>query len=173
MDYVIKSECASDHWRYFDVSGHTVLDLGCGRSMEINDEISKNEYTPFYFASKNAKKVIGVDQQDLDYFINETKNLNMFDFIALTINTPDKIKELINKYSITAIKSDIEGDELSLLGLSAEDLNNVSEIAIEFHGDNIRDLCVKRIKEWGFIIKVFAFFEKTNSYGVLFCSKNI
>jgi SAM-dependent methyltransferase len=169
INYTIESENSTDHWPYFESSNHNVLDLGCGRwYTDLKEELS-----PFYFG-RNANKVVGVDSnpQDIEYYTNETINDSKYIFERIELTHSDQFKDLIVRHSITAIKCDIEGYELSMLDLSNDDLINVDELAIEYHTDELKQMFITRVQEWGYEIKVMANFARTpDNLGVLFCTK--
>lgn len=169
LTYIINSEDSTDHWPYFNTKDHNVLDLGCGRWYTKKTD----EFSPIYFA-KTANKVVGVDgnNDDILFYINETKDDPKYVFKNELITSVDQVKNLINEYSITALKSDIEGAEVILLELTKEDLSNVTELAIEFHSEDLKQAYLNKVVEWGFNIKAQAAFARTPDYmGVLFCSK--
>jgi SAM-dependent methyltransferase len=168
--YTIESENSTDHWPYFNTENHNVLDLGCGRWYTEKFE----ELSPIYFA-KTANKVVGVDGNgdDILFYINETKDDPKYIFKNEYISSIDQVKKLINEHSITALKCDIEGAEVILLDLTKEDLNNVTELAMEFHSEDLKQAYLNKVIEWGFDVKVKANFARTPDYmGVLFCSKS-
>lgn len=169
-DYLIESENSTDHWPYFEVEGKNVLDLGCGRW--YTEDI--NECSPIYFGAKNANKVVGVDGDlnDINFYIENINEDKKFIFICEHISSAEQVKHMITKYSINALKCDIEGGELCLLDLTKDDLENISELAIEFHSEDLKNSFIKKVDEWGFNIKVKASFARTPDFmGVLFCSK--
>jgi SAM-dependent methyltransferase len=171
INYLIESENSTDHWPYFDATNHNVLDLGCGRWYTED----KEELSPFYFG-RTANTVVGIDSNpnDIEYYINETNGNVKYIFERIELNNVNQFKELILKYSITAIKCDIEGHEISMLDLTSEDLINVVELGIEYHNEDLKNSFISKVQEWGFEIKVMANFARTPDYmGVLFCSKNI
>jgi|694.fasta_scaffold57085_4 hypothetical protein len=167
--YLIESENSSDHWSHFNCIGHNVLDLGCGRWYTEKVE----ELSPFYFG-RTAKTVVGVDSNsnDINYYINETIGDSKYFFELIELNHVDQFRELISKYSITAIKCDIEGHESIMLDLNSDDLCNIQEFALEFHSTELKNKFLEKVIEWGFKIKVIASFARTpDSLGVLFCTK--
>lgn len=169
ITYIIESENSTDHWPYFNVDNHNVLDLGCGRWYTKDTE----ELSPIFFGKK-ANKVIGVDSNldDINFYMNETLNNPKFTFIHENINNANQVKTLLDKYSITALKSDIEGGEVILLDLTKDDLKNITQLAIEFHSESLKEAFTSKVVEWGFVINVKASFARTPDYmGVLFCSK--
>jgi hypothetical protein len=170
IDYLIESENSTDHWPYFEVEEKNVLDLGCGRWYTKD----LNECSPIYFGIKNANKVVGVDgnADDINFYKNSTDGDAKFVFITEHISSADQVKSMINQYSINALKCDIEGGESCLLDLTAGDLDPVTELAIEFHSEDLKQSFIKKVVDWGFTIKVKAAFARTPDYmGVLFCSK--
>jgi hypothetical protein len=169
-EYLIESENSTDHWPYFNVENKNVLDLGCGRW--YTDDF--NECSPIYFGINKASKVIGVDgnPDDIKFYKENTIGDEKFIFIQEHISTASQVKLLIDTYSITALKCDIEGGEICLLNLTKEDLEPITELAIEFHDESLKQSFLSKVIEWGFTIKVKAAFARTPDYmGVLFCSK--
>ena len=169
ITYTIESENSTDHWPYFDVKNHNVLDLGCGIWYTEKTE----ELSPIYFA-QTANKVIGVDGNidDITFYLNETKDNSKYVFKHELISSVNQVKDLINEYSITALKCDIEGAEVILLDLTKKDLSNVTELAMEFHSEELKQAYLNKVVEWGFNIKVKANFARTPDHmGVLFCSR--
>jgi len=148
MEYFsITSENSSVHWPYFDTEDKVVLDLGCGRwDVQNHDELS-----PIFF-SKTAKHVIGVDSdpKEVEYFKETATPPEKFTFLHLSITSPSTVSELIKKYSVNAVKCDIEGYEYSLLGLTEEDFRNINEFALEYHTPELREAFLNKYPEWGF-----------------------
>ncbi len=159
INYIIKSEDSTDHWPYFDVDNHNVLDLGCGRWHTPDFE----QLSPIYF-SKKANLVIGVDcsQDEINFFNDKTKDNPKFTFISECINNSKQVIDMISKYNITALKCDIEGAEESLLDLTKDDLSVIKEFAIEFHSDISKEEFKKKVIEWGFNIRVVASFSPSH-----------
>jgi hypothetical protein len=169
--YIIESENSSEHWPFFNTENQIVLDLGCGRWYTED----KEELSPFYF-SRNSKLVIGVDNnsKDIEYYQQQTFGNSMFIFECINLDRVEKFRDLIQKYSVTAIKCDIEGNEFYMLDLTSEDLKNVQELAIEYHNKDLKRLLLHKMLEWGFTVKKFANFARTpETMGVLFCEKKI
>lgn len=169
IEYTIPSENSSDHWPYFDVDNKNVLDIGCGIWYTKDME----ETSPIFFGKK-ANSVIGIDSNecDIDKFKQYVNNHDKFKFERIIVTEVQQIRDLINKHSITALKSDIEGHERVLLDLTNEDLKSVTEIAIEFHSYDLKDSFMKKIPEWGYEIKCVANFASTpDNLGVIFASK--
>lgn len=169
IDYTIMSENASNHWPHFNVNGKNVLDIGCGIWYTEDME----ETSPVFFG-KTASSVVGVDSHegDIERFKKYVGNNKKFTFKEARIANVQQIRDLIKEHKITALKSDIEGDEKVLLELTTEDLGNITEIAIEFHTHDLKHSFMEKIPEWGFDIKCVANFARTpDNLGVIFGSK--
>tara|TARA_R110000796_G_scaffold20781_2_gene61622 strand:+ start:305 stop:820 length:516 start_codon:yes stop_codon:yes gene_type:complete len=169
-NYTILSENSSDHWPYFNVLNKTVLDIGCGIWYTEDME----ETSPIYFA-KSANFVVGIDSNpdDILKYQNYTRGSSKYKFITHNINEANIIRNLIHEYNITALKCDIEGHEAHLLDLTLEDTENITDIAIEFHTDVLKESFMKKIPEWGFSIHCVAKFVNTSpNLGVIFGRKD-
>ena len=164
----IHTEDSSIHWTHFNTTDQNVLDLGCGRWHNNNDE----ELSPIYFG-RTANKVIGVDAHggDIEFYINYTNNDPKFTFIYKHITNVNEVREWLTEYNITALKSDIEGDEKILLELTDEDLINVRELAIEYHNDSLKQDFLIKAKEWNFNLKAEGKFVNIDNMGVLFFTR--
>lgn len=169
INYTIPSENSSEHWTYFNVDNKNVLDIGCGIWYTKDME----ETSPIFFA-KTANRVVAIDSNGSDIEkLKEYVNKNeKYTFKKVIVTDAQQIRDLITEYSITALKCDIEGHERVLLGLSNEDLEFVTEIAIEFHTHDLKDSFMKKIPEWGYNIDCVANFKATpDNLGVIFASK--
>ena len=170
LKYTINSENSSDHWKPFNPIDGTLLDIGCGRW--YTEEL--NELSPLYFKQMKAKRIIGIDSNnnDIEFYNKITSNNSDFTFIHTTIDSTEKVRELLLQYNITGLKVDIEGDEVHLLELTTDDLRSIEEIAIEFHSDELKGRFLEKIPEWGFKIHTLAYFINTPpSLGVIFASR--
>ena len=168
-NYTVLSENSSDHWPYFNVQNKNVIDIGCGIWYTEDME----ETSPIYFA-KTANFVVGVDSNinDISRYERYTEGSNNFKFFTHNITDASYVKNLLQEYNITAIKCDIEGHEIHLLNLTLEDMENITDIAIEFHTDELKEQFMKKIPEWGFHIHCIANFINTPSnLGVIFAAK--
>ena len=167
--FLIVSENSSDHWPFFDIENKNVLDIGCGIWYTEDME----ETSPIWFANR-ANMVVGIDGNggDIQRYQDYVGDNPKYVFREMRITDAEQVRELINEYSITALKCDIEGGEIALLDLTAEDLVNVSSIAIEFHNDELKEGFLQKIPEWGFNIEVYANFAATPLYmGVIYGTK--
>jgi SAM-dependent methyltransferase len=168
-NYTILSENSSDHWPHFNVQNKNVLDIGCGIWYTEDME----ETSPIYFA-KTANFVVGVDSNinDISRYESYTEGDNKFKFITHNITDATFVRNLLQEHNITALKCDIEGHEIHLLDLTSDDMDNITDIAIEFHTDELKDRYMKKIPEWGFNIHCVANFINTPSnLGVIFAAK--
>ncbi|HWD87620.1 MAG TPA: hypothetical protein VG367_05795 [Mucilaginibacter sp.] len=131
---LITSEDSSVHWKYLDVAGKAVLDLGCGLWEVKNIQ----EASPVYFKNKGAKKIIGIDQSESDIgvlkkYFGEHFPADGSEFLVKSIRTTKDITELITQYQVESIKCDIEGFEKVLFGIEKDGLKNVINISVEYH----------------------------------------
>ncbi len=167
--HTIESERSSDHWPFLNTNGEIVLDLGCGRHGTENIKDS----SPFYLGDK-SKKIIAVDSNpsEINYFISMGLG-DKYVFLQEYINTPDKIRDLILKYNPTIIKCDIEEHESNFLSISKEDMSNVKEVAIEYHTNELREMVISKMSEWGFVTDLEAKFGMVYApqMGVIFAKR--
>jgi len=169
--YSIDSENSEDHWKPFNFKGKYVLDLGCGRWFGVENP---SQYSPIWFGEQGAVGVVGVDAStdDINYYTEYTKDNPKYTFVQQYIDSTKDIENLLRKYPITAIKSDIEGFESHLLNIDISLLKPITEMAIEYHSKDLRNAFVKKFEEWGYEIKTEAKFSFANdTVGVLFAVK--
>lgn len=155
----IKSEEPIDHWGFLDIKDKVILDLGCGI---FYSSISTYEW----FLQQGAAQVIGVD-------LGEEKSENEnFKYYPLCIDSDDKLKNLL-QHPIDIIKADIEGGEKHFDSVTKEDLGNVTELAIEYHSEELRALVLSKITEWEFeIIDIYQLLDiDTGRMGVVHAKK--
>lgn len=180
--YDIISELSEHHWEPFDVRDRIVLDLGCGRNWTKLPEHSSS----FYFGISGANKVIGVDalQSEIDFLESFNTEKDKYLFICQRIESTSEIREMIKKFNISSLKSDIEGYEIVFYDMTFEDMKNIDTLAIEYHSNNILKKITAKIKEWGFNIHTLGKFTEhkdwyhlgsinvdINEMGVLFCQR--
>jgi hypothetical protein len=171
--YYINSENSEDHWKPFNFKNKYVLDLGCGRWFGVDNP---EQYSPIWFGEQGAKGVVGVDASinDITYYTEYTKDNPKYTFIQQYIDSTKDIENILRKYPITAIKSDIEGFESYLLNIDPSLLKHITEMAIEYHSKDLKNAFIKKFKEWGYEIKTKARFSfADDSVGVLFATKKI
>ena len=155
----------------FNFKGKYVLDLGCGRWFGVENP---SQYSPIWFGEQGATGVVGVDAStdDINYYTEYTKDNPKYTFVQQYINSTKDIENLLRKYPITAIKSDIEGYESHLLNIDVSLLKPITEMAIEYHSKDLRNAFIKKFEEWGYEIKTKARFSFANdTVGVLFAVK--
>ena len=83
----------------------------------------------------------------------------------MKIDTDWQIRELLKTYKPEVIKMDIEGSEIHMKGLTAEDMSCVKEVGFEFHtmailddsgnevrisGEEMKQFLIEKLREWGF-----------------------
>jgi hypothetical protein len=146
--HIIASENSEHHWLHFHPKGKIVLDLGCGR----HDTHQVEHHSPTYFLQQGALKVLAIDtkQSEVDYF--NDLNIENLEARAMFIDNTDTVKSLLNEIQATALKCDIETYETVLYNLNNEDMESITELAIEYHTEDIRENIMNKIKEWGFNI---------------------
>jgi hypothetical protein len=150
---LIDSEKSSVHWKYLNVTGKIVLDLGCGL-WDVND---MQECSPVYFKNKGAKKIIGADLNAGDinilkeYFDEHFKG-DGSEFLVKAITTASDMLELIAKYQIQSIKCDIEGFEKVMFNIDKSLINNITDISVEYHTNILFLNLVNTFNNWGFTI---------------------
>jgi hypothetical protein len=89
------------------------------------------------------------------------------------ITESKQVLDYIRKYDITAIKCDIEGYETCFYDITKQDLQNISDIAIEYHDANRRETILKKLEEWQFNLIAEGLFTYCHApnMGVLFAKK--
>lgn len=169
--FYINSENSSEHWAPFSVNRHNVLDLGCGRWFGVEQP---EEYSPIWFGNNGALKVIGVDSntEDINFYNQYVRENPKYKFIIKNIDSVDSIETLIVDNNVTALKSDIEGEERYMLDINPAVFSNIKEIAIEYHTTELREKFIKKFNDWGFKLKAIGKFSFAgDNVGVLFGSK--
>jgi hypothetical protein len=145
---IIETERPSDHWGFLEIKERVVLDLGHGIWEQNVDT------TPVYFLNEGASMVIGIDPNEPSYnwYRDNLKTDRFFqhnDFIDST----EKFKFYINAYKPQVLKIDIEGGEIFMNNLTAEDMESVREIGVEYHSLACRVTIETMATHWGFNIE--------------------
>jgi len=155
----ITSEEPIDHWGFLNVKDKVVLDLGCGK---FHSTIPTYEW----FLQQGASKVIGVD-------LGQEKSDDNFTYYQLCIDSDEKLQNLLHDNSVDIIKADIEGAEKHFKSITKEDIGNVSELAIEYHDEEMKSLVLAKISEWAFgIVDTYQLFDiETERMGVIHAKK--
>ncbi len=130
----ITSEEPIEHWPFLKAKDKIVLDLGCGK---FYSSIS----TAQWFLDEGAKQVIAVD---LGKEPIEDQRLIPY---AIAISKKEDLEYFL-KYNPDIIKCDIEGAERYFQDIPA--LPTVTQIAIEYHDEITNNICITKLKEWGF-----------------------
>jgi len=140
------------HWDNINVKNKIILDLGCG---DFGRATSLNYLTTLeYFVMLEAKFVIGVDSNITDIKNLTNKNLSSDKCIIIneSVDSSDKILNLIKKYNVDIVKSDIEGGEKFLFDICDNDFKNVKEYYIETHGDTLYKKCIDKLNQCEYLI---------------------
>jgi len=150
---LITSEDSSVHWKYLDVAGKTVLDLGCG----LWEVKNIGEASPVYFKNKGAEKIIGVDMNEKDISVLKKYFDEQFpgdgsEFLVKSITTANDLTELITQYQVESIKCDIEGFEKVMFKIEKSLIKNIANISVEYHSRQLLLGLLQTIKKWGFTI---------------------
>ncbi len=150
--HYIESENPDHHWNFLQVENEIVLDLGCGLHLIEGDWLS----TPEYFLQKKAKKIIGVDIElnDINHFKTILPDQS---FYCDQVNSVEKIDYYINENNVTALKMDIEGDEVSFLN-SSSDYPTLKYVAIETHSRQLMHQIVQKLLHLNFDINILCTF---------------
>jgi len=166
-NFKILSEKSEHHWPFLNTKGSILLDIGCGR----HDTPDLLDTSPFYLG-KDATKVISIDasQKEIDFFNSSGLDPEKFIFVCRRIGSKEDILDLISTYSPTVIKCDIEEHETNFYEITKEEMNDVDEIAIEYHTLEIRSKIMGKMEEWGFNIELEGKFDfvEAPQMGVLF-----
>jgi len=168
----ILSENSEHHWPYLQTAGKVLLDLGCGR----HDTSDLYQSSAVYLGEKGATKVVAIDgnASEIEYFNSVNPNPSKYTFIHKFINNANDIRELLKEHNPSVIKCDIEEYETAFYDITSSELENVTDIAIEYHNLDILSNITEKLIDWGFTIDVTARFAFVDApqMGVLFCTKN-
>ena len=145
---IIKTENPDEHWGFLEVDGRVIIDMGSG-IWEQN-----TEPTPIYFLKEGARKVIGIDPSEPSYVwyrdnVKTERFIQHMDYLDST----EKFKFYLNAYKPHVLKIDIEGSEIFMGNLTAEDMESVREIGIEYHSLACRITIENMAAHWGFNIE--------------------
>lgn len=156
----ITSEEPIDHWGFLNVKDKVVLDLGCSK---FHSTIPAYEW----FLQQGASKVIGID-------LGEEPSNENFTFYRSCIDTDEKIKNLLQEHPVNVIKADIEGAEKYFKNITQENLKDVTELAIEYHDEEMKELMLSKLAEWAFgLVDIYQLFDiDITRMGVIHAKKN-
>ena len=148
MRYVfVESEAPHEHWGFMEVMGKTVLDLGCAYFG------AEAEKTPLFFLEAGAAYVIGVDMS-LDG-VRDIDDPNIA-LIELTIESPEEIATIYERFEPQVVKCDIEGGEIHLAYLPDGIFKIPEQYAIETHSDEMEEIVTNKLRSCGYKIKTVA-----------------
>lgn len=170
----VNNENPTEHWGFVNVTGKTVLDLGCGRWEKMEKRDPNWLTTPEYFVSKGAKKVVAVDidSVEIDWFNKQYAQSDSYTFLLKSINSIDDIKNMIQQYKPECVKCDIESGEKYLFALDSETFNSVEEYYIETHGNFLYSQCIETMRKYNY--KIIETIDLTHTNGqckVIFARK--
>jgi hypothetical protein len=163
----IVSELPTDHWNMLQVKDKRVLDLGCGRMWD-------NPTTPQYFLDEGANSVIGVEMwpNERIWFFENVKDVRLT-VITDEIKTVEQLKGYLLIFKPQVIKCDIEGMEKLFMDFTAKDFETVEQMAMEYHGPDMKKMVEDKYLTWGFK-EIFGFtmdnFNKEEQ-GVIYIKK--
>lgn len=140
----IESEAPLEHWGFVEVVGKTVLDLGCAYFG------ADSEKTPTFFLEAGASYVVGVDMTLSGLESINDPNIAL---IQLSIESPNEIAKLYERFEPQVVKCDIEGAEMHLLSLSDGIFKMPEQYAIEVHSDELDEAFTKKLRSCGYKIK--------------------
>jgi hypothetical protein len=146
----ITSENPENHWRFLNVKGKRVLDMGCSFWDSSFNEgwLSSAEY----FISKGAIELIGFDSamQDIEKYERLYGNDDRYNIFFLHMDSEEKMRHVLSQYKSQVIKCDIEGAEIFFDNITDDEIWFVDEIAIEYHNEPTKEMCERKLTEWGF-----------------------
>jgi hypothetical protein len=147
----VSSEDPNHHWKYVNVSGKRVLDLGCGD--HGNATTLPYPTTLEYFLERGASFVVGIDLDGEDVRALRAKAPSGRAHIEhITVDSAESITRLIAGYNIDIVKCDIEGGEVHLLSLDEVTFRSAEQYYIETHGPELYSQCIAKLAECAYTI---------------------
>jgi O-antigen biosynthesis protein len=169
----IPTEDPKDHWSFLNVKDKLVLDMGCSfyEAYYHPGMLSSAEW----FVENGATQVVGFDGDpaEVTKYNIVYKNNPRYNIFKLWLDNPDHIRKLL-EFKPQVIKCDIEGNEINFLHITKEEMDCVEEIAFEYHDVTTREMCEKKLPEWGFnFIEQFSILDRhPDNQGVYYGSKS-
>jgi len=169
----IPTEDPKHHWSFLNVKDKLVLDMGCSfyEAYYNPGMLSSAEW----FIENGATQVIGFDgdPEEVTKYNIVYKNDPRYEIFQLWLDTPGHIKKLL-EFNPQVIKCDIEGAEINFLPITKEEMDCVEEIAFEYHDIATREMCEKKLPEWGFdYIEQFSILDRhPDNQGVYYGRKS-
>lgn len=145
----IRSELPGEHWGFLGVRGRVVLDVGCGT---MGGPDGRN--TAGYFGAAGAVRVIGVDVDDRSFASVTGDNVVLK---KLRVAGAADVTALLREHRPDVVKYDIEGGEIALPDVNADDARRVSEWAVEYHDPATREASLRALTGWGYEVRVIPF----------------
>lgn len=169
----ISTEDPKDHWSFLQVKDKLVLDMGCSfyEAYYHPGMLSSAEW----FVQEGARQVVGFDGDpaEVEKYSVVYKDNPKYQVFELWLNSDTHIRELL-ELKPEVIKCDIEGAEINFMSITKEEMDSVEEIAFEYHDVATREMCEKKLPEWGFTyIEQFSLLDRSpEEQGVYYGSKN-
>lgn len=163
---LLNNENSAEHWKYIDVKGKAVLDLGCGRWNKVEKVEDTWLTTPEHFIKQGAKKVIGVDidSEEIAWFNNKFGKDTNYNFLCQSVNSVQDIIDLYDTYNPDCVKCDIETNEKYLLELSKEKFCSINHYYIETHGRELYVQFLNILSQYNYYINEQIDLTHTNGY---------
>ena len=169
----IPTEDPKHHWSFLNVKDKLVLDMGCSfyEAYYHPGMLSSAEW----FIENGAVQVIGFDGDpaEVEKYNVVYKNDPRYEVFELWLDSTDHIKKLL-EFKPQIIKCDIEGAEINFMPITKEEMDCVEEIAFEYHDVATREMCEKKLPEWGFdYIEQFSILDRhPDNQGVYYGRKS-
>lgn len=140
------------HWQFARPLGHRVLDLGCGI---FGGSAREFHHSVKYFLDQGAAYVHGIDTNSADLEFLQQKyaeevaggKLQLQEF---RIGSAQDILSLIQLHQITAIKSDIEGEERLFLEIPHDEFRQIEQYWVEIHYEQLAADWYSKLQECGY-----------------------
>lgn len=126
----VEDETPAVHWAHMPVDGRSrILDLGCA----FWDEPLRTARlgTPQFYLGQRPEFYLGIDQNTADIALLKTELGDHF--VCAEIVSPEQLECFLRGERITHLKSDVEGAEIHLAGIT-DSLPDLQAAAIEVHG---------------------------------------
>lgn len=169
------SEKPSLHWKYMECKDKVVLDLGCGRWESVEYRDPSWPTTPEYLIELGASKVyaVDIDPAEIAWYTEKVSPKVNVTAIHKNVNSVDVLRELLNEYKPTVIKSDIEGYENTFLQLSDEEFCNIEMYGLETHSDHLYNSFIQKFKTLEYDIIATINLVHANPMKAIFAKKKI
>jgi len=136
----VTDEDPACHWAHMAVDGRSrVLDLGCGF---LDEHLRQGQRgTAHYYLAQGPEFYLGIDQNGAD--IELLRGQCGDRFLCAEIVSAAQLECFLQGERITHLKSDVEGAEIHLAGIT-EPLPHLQAAAIEVHGHDVH----RAVEDW-------------------------